>query len=154
MNQFILLLCTSTLGMMSCSPVDQQTCVSPRVIDGDTISCSNYEQKIRVVPSVDDLNTYFDTPEKFKQHAKCQTEQNLGSNASKALTRLIEDSSDVIINDSNKLDKWQRHLAEIHLIKNGRISNVAHVLTKQGYGKIYEKSEGKPDWCNGETWSE
>jgi len=141
------------LILFACAPSKNTIeCEDPRVVDGDTLRCSNLPSSVRIIPSIDDPSLWFDTPETSKRHAKCQSEIILGKRAKQAFKTLIKNSPLVTITptkDSQKVDRFGRYLMRVNLTsKSNRKVNYAEHMNSLNLGITYPESEHPYDWCN------
>ena len=110
-----------------------------RVIDGDTIVIINPKppadllQKNHRIAGVD-------TPESFKQFAKCKKEIDLGLKAKAFVTDFVKGGVEIVYVE---LDKYGRYLVNVD--KNG--INLADELVKNGLAVYYDGGTKTKDWC-------
>jgi endonuclease YncB( thermonuclease family) len=111
-----------------------------RVIDGDTFEI------LKPTPPADVVQTKhrligIDTPETFKQVAKCQKEIDLGNKAKQFVSNFVKDGKFDI--EYIELDKYGRYL--VHIYK-GDI-NLGDELVKNGLAVYYDGGTKTKDWC-------
>lgn len=137
--------------LISCSPENDNSCINPRVIDGDTIKCDNMDNSIRIIPSINDPSFWFDAPEKSDRNADCPSEKKLGIDAKNYLEKMIKNSEKVSIQKGiEDKDYFGRYLRVVAIKSQNKESiNVAHALREKGLGAIYHKSEHPVSWCKG-----
>lgn len=110
-----------------------------RVIDGDTFVINNPKppadllQKNHRVAGID-------TPESFKQVAKCKKEIELGNKAKEFVSNFIKGGVEIVYLE---LDKYGRYLVNVD--KNG--INLADELVKNGLAVYYDGGTKTKDWC-------
>lgn len=110
-----------------------------RVIDGDTFVINNPKppadllQKNHRVAGID-------TPESFKQVAKCKKEIELGNKAKEFVSNFIKGGVEIVYVE---IDKYGRYLVNVD--KNG--INLADELVKNGLAVYYDGGTKTKDWC-------
>ena len=110
-----------------------------RVIDGDTFFINNPKppadllQKNHRVAGID-------TPESFKQFAKCKKEIELGNKAKEFVSNFIKGGVEIVYIE---LDKYGRYLVNVD--KNG--INLADELVRNGLAVYYDGGAKTKDWC-------
>ena len=110
-----------------------------RVVDGDTFEIKKPK------PPLDLLQTKhriagIDTPESFKQVAKCQKEIELGLKAKEFTANFVKGGVNIVYLE---LDKYGRYLVNVD--KNGL--NLADELVKNGLAVYYDGGTKEKDWC-------
>ena len=110
-----------------------------RVIDGDTVEI------LKPTPPADMVQTKhrlsgIDTPESFKQVAKCQKEIDLGNKAREFVSNFVKDGVEI---EYIGLDKYGRYL--VHIYKND--VNLGDELVKNGLAIYYDGGTKTKDWC-------
>lgn len=110
-----------------------------RIVDGDTFEIKNPK------PPLDLLQTKhriagIDTPESFKQVAKCKKEIELGLKAKAFVTDFVKGGVEIVYVE---LDKYGRYLVNVD--KNG--INLADELVKNGLAVYYDGGTKEKDWC-------
>lgn len=133
-----LLFVSTTLGWSSSST--EYACISPRVIDGDTIRCHIIRLGFGV--ALEDRNIRLDgvdTPEVLRPN--CEAEKVKGLAAKASVAKLLKGCSDVWTTE-NGLDKYGRILGDIRC--NG-VSLSAYLMS-QGLAKPYSGGK-RSSWC-------
>ena len=110
-----------------------------RVVDGDTFEIKNPK------PPLDLLQTKhriagIDTPESFKQVAKCKKEIELGLKAKAFVKDFTKGEVNIVYLE---LDKYGRYL--VNVSKNGK--DLAEELVKNGLAVFYDGGTKTKDWC-------
>ena len=145
-----------TIILLVISPLydDQKTevCKNPLVVDGDTIKCENYDQSIRIIPSIEDPSLWFDAPETSMRFAQCDEEKIRGKSATVFLRDRVKQSTRVFVNQGKiDRDRFQRYLRQVELEQeNGKVLNAAYYLQQHNYGRVYNESEHPVSWCKKE----
>lgn len=110
-----------------------------RVVDGDTFVIKN------PTPPADLLQKNhriagIDTPESFKQFAKCKKEIELGNKAKAFTSDFVKGGVEIVYVE---IDKYGRYLVNVD--KNGL--NLADELVKNGLAVYYDGGAKEKDWC-------
>lgn len=110
-----------------------------RVIDGDTFEIKNPNPPKELLQTKHRI-TGIDTPESFKQVAKCQKEIDLGKKAKAFVENFIKDGVEIVYIE---LDKYGRFLVNVE--KNG--ISLADELVKNNLAVYYDGGTKIKDWC-------
>ena len=110
-----------------------------RVIDGDTFVINNPKPPADLLQKNHRL-AGVDTPESFKQVAKCKKEIELGNKAKEFVSNFIKGGVEIVYIE---LDKYGRYLVNVD--KNG--INLADELVKNGLAVYYDGGTKTKDWC-------
>jgi endonuclease YncB( thermonuclease family) len=110
-----------------------------RVIDGDTFVINEPNPPVWMLQKNHRLMG-IDTPESFKQVAKCQKEVDLGNKAKEFVKEFLRDEVDVYYFG---IDKYGRYLVTVE--KNGQ--DLAQTLVKNGLAVYYDGGTKTKDWC-------
>ena len=110
-----------------------------RVVDGDTFVINN------PTPPADLLQKNhriagIDTPESFKQFAKCKKEIELGNKAKAFTSDFVKGGVEIVY---VKIDKYGRYL----VVVNKNDLNLADELVKNGLAVYYDGGAKEKDWC-------
>jgi endonuclease YncB( thermonuclease family) len=81
-----------------------------------------------------------DTPESFKQAAKCQKEIELGLKAKAFVSNFVKGGVEIVYLE---IDKYGRYLVNVD--KNGL--NLADELVRNGLAVYYDGGTKTKDWC-------
>ena len=110
-----------------------------RVVDGDTFIVNNPNPPLDMLQKSHRL-AGIDTPESFKQVAKCQKEIELGLKAKEFTKNFTKGEVDIVYLE---LDKYGRYL--VNVSKNGK--DLAEELVKNGLAVFYDGGTKTKDWC-------
>lgn len=110
-----------------------------RVVDGDTFEIKNPKPPLDLLQTKHRI-TGIDTPESFKQVAKCQKEIELGLKAKEFVSNFVKEGVNIVYLE---LDKYGRYLVNVD--KNGL--NLADELVKNGLAVYYDGGTKEKDWC-------
>ena len=110
-----------------------------RVIDGDTIVILNPKPPADLLQKNHRI-AGIDTPESFKQFAKCKKEIELGNKAKAFTSDFVKGGVEIVYVE---LDKYGRYLVNVD--KNGL--NLADELVKNGLAVYYDGGTKEKDWC-------
>jgi micrococcal nuclease len=110
-----------------------------RVVDGDTFIVNNPNPPLDMLQKSHRL-AGIDTPESFKQVAKCQKEIELGLKAKEFTKNFTKGEVDIVYLE---LDKYGRYLVNVD--KNGL--NLADELVRNGLAVFYDGGTKTKDWC-------
>jgi micrococcal nuclease len=110
-----------------------------RVVDGDTFIVNNPNPPIDMLQKSHRL-AGVDTPESFKQVAKCQKEIELGLKAKEFVKDFTKGEVNIVYLE---LDKYGRYL--VNVSKNGK--DLAEELVKNGLAVFYDGGTKTKDWC-------
>ena len=110
-----------------------------RVIDGDTIVINNPKPPADLLQKNHRL-AGIDTPESFKQVAKCKKEIELGNKAKEFVTDFVKGGVEIVYIE---LDKYGRYLVNVD--KNG--INLADELVRNCLAVYYNGGAKEKDWC-------
>jgi len=110
-----------------------------RVVDGDTFIVNNPNPPLDMLQKSHRL-AGIDTPESFKQVAKCQKEIELGLKAKEFTKNFTKGEVDIVYLE---LDKYGRYL--VNVSKNGK--DLAEELVRNGLAVFYDGGTKTKDWC-------
>lgn len=110
-----------------------------RVVDGDTFEIKNPKPPLELIQTKHRI-AGIDTPESFKQVAKCQKEIELGLKAKEFVSNFVKGGVNIVYLE---LDKYGRYLVNVD--KNGL--NLADELVKNGLAVYYDGGTKTKDWC-------
>ena len=110
-----------------------------RVVDGDTFIVNNPSPPLDMLQKSHRL-AGIDTPESFKQAAKCQKEIELGLKAKEFVSNFVKGGVEIVYVE---LDKYGRYLVNVD--KNGL--NLADELVRNGLAVYYDGGTKTKDWC-------
>ena len=110
-----------------------------RVIDGDTIVILNPKPPADLLQKNHRI-AGIDTPESFKQFAKCKKEIELGNKAKAFTSDFVKGGVEIVYVE---IDKYGRYLVNVD--KNGL--NLADELVKNGLAVYYDGGTKEKDWC-------
>lgn len=110
-----------------------------RVVDGDTFEIKNPKPPLDLLQTKHRL-AGIDTPESFKQVAKCKKEIELGLKAKEFVSNFVKGGVEIVYLE---LDKYGRYLVNVD--KNGL--NLADELVKNGLAVYYDGGTKEKDWC-------
>ena len=110
-----------------------------RVVDGDTFIVNNPSPPLDMLQKSHRL-AGIDTPESFKQAAKCQKEIELGLKAKAFVSNFVKGGVEIVYLE---LDKYGRYLVNVD--KNGL--NLADELVRNGLAVYYDGGTKTKDWC-------
>lgn len=110
-----------------------------RVIDGDTIVILNPKPPADLLQKNHRI-AGIDTPESFKQFAKCKKEIELGNKAKAFTSDFVKGGVEIVYVE---IDKYGRYLVNVD--KNGL--NLADELVKNGLAVYYDGGAKEKDWC-------
>jgi endonuclease YncB( thermonuclease family) len=110
-----------------------------RVVDGDTFIVNNPSPPLDMLQKSHRL-AGIDTPESFKQAAKCQKEIELGLKAKAFVSNFVKGGVEIVYLE---IDKYGRYLVNVD--KNGL--NLADELVRNGLAVYYDGGTKTKDWC-------
>ena len=115
-----------------------------RVVDGDTFVINNPKPPADLLQKNHRI-AGIDTPESFKQFAKCKKEIELGNKAKAFTSDFVKGGVEIVYVEQGRqrIDKYGRYLVNVD--KNGL--NLADELVKNGLAVYYDGGTKEKDWC-------